>query len=221
VAPQPPALAGARRAPATGQQPATLLLLSSHLFLLEPRWRPERWLPWQPDEVMRRRHRPPRRRTRSPMQECAAVKQPGCGALYPERARIRDGGSSGSFRATAVVRRQNGGSGVFPVRRRPTVVRAGTSRRLFALFYSPSIRLGLGLARVGVSFLFFDLYRKSIFSFDFFRFMTNPNFPRLDLPTRSALIPLLVSLGPLGVDRRDLLYCETYLSLLLPSTTPA
>jgi len=41
--------------------------------------------------------------------------------------------------------------------------------------------------RVRVTFLFFDLHRKPIFSFDSFRFMTNPNFSRLDLPTRSAL----------------------------------
>jgi hypothetical protein len=170
---------------------------------------------------MRRRRRPPHRRMRSPVRECAAVERLGCGALYPERARIRDGGSSGSFRATAVVRRQNSGSGVFPMRRRPTVVRAGTSRRLFALFYSPSIRLGLGLARVGVSFLFFDLYRKSIFSFDFFRFMTNPNFPRLDLPTRSALDTIVSVFGTSRSRSVGFLYCETYLSLLLPSTTSA
>ena len=62
-----------------------------------------------------------------------------CPSPHAER-RLRS-----SSRATAVVHRQNGGSGVFPVRRRPTVVRAGTSRRLFSLFYSPSNRLELGL----------------------------------------------------------------------------
>ena len=51
--------------------------------------------------------------------------------------------------------------------------------------------------------------------------MTESFLSRLDLLTRSALVPLLESLDRLGVDRRDLLNCETYLSSLLSSTIPA
>ena len=51
--------------------------------------------------------------------------------------------------------------------------------------------------------------------------MTESIFPKFDLLSRLALMPMLESLDHLGVDRRDLLNCETYLSPLLSSTIPA
>ena len=53
----------------------------------------------------------------------------------------------------------------------------------------------------------------------FFRFVTESIFPKFDLLSRLALVPLLETLDRLGVDRR--VFCETYLSLSLSSTIPA